>query len=197
MRCTQFHPEPSICHCRMCQKAFGNYFAPLAGVPLADFRWTKGEPGIFRSSELVERGFCRDCGTPLTFRYLSRDRTSVSIGSLDDPGRVKPVRQHGIESPLAGVLRASGFAWPDHGASDASGMAAETRVAATSGPRLARPPCAEPPWSSQAVGANGVLSPATLAPRFSPASAALDRSMGGLSLTIGVVQCATASPCPS
>ncbi len=24
----------SICHCRMCQKAFGNYFAPLAGVPL-------------------------------------------------------------------------------------------------------------------------------------------------------------------
>ena len=31
--------EPSICHCRMCQKAFGNYFAPLAGVPMADLAW--------------------------------------------------------------------------------------------------------------------------------------------------------------
>ena len=35
-------PEPSICQCRMCQKAFGNYFAPLAGVPMADLAWTKG-----------------------------------------------------------------------------------------------------------------------------------------------------------
>jgi hypothetical protein len=93
-------PTASICHCRMCQKAFGNYFAPLAGVPLADLRWTKGEPGVFKSSELVERGFCRDCGTPLFFRYVVRDRISVSIGSLDEPGRVKPVNQYGIESRL-------------------------------------------------------------------------------------------------
>src|SRR4051794_746309 len=43
--------EPSICHCRMCQKAFGNYFAPLAGVPLGDLEWTNGQPGTFHSSE--------------------------------------------------------------------------------------------------------------------------------------------------
>ena len=24
--------DPHICHCRMCQKAFGSFFAPLAGV---------------------------------------------------------------------------------------------------------------------------------------------------------------------
>jgi hypothetical protein len=84
----------------MCQKAFGNYFAPLAGAALADFRWTKGEPGVFRSSELVERGFCRACGTPLFFRYVVKDRISVSIGSLDEPARVKPVNQYGIESRL-------------------------------------------------------------------------------------------------
>ncbi len=24
--------NPHICHCRMCQKAFGSFFAPLAGV---------------------------------------------------------------------------------------------------------------------------------------------------------------------
>ncbi len=90
----------SICHCRMCQKAFGNYFAALTGVPRRDLAWTKGEPGIFKSSDAVERGFCRDCGTPLTYSYLENDRISVSIGSLDEPGRVSPEIQYGIESML-------------------------------------------------------------------------------------------------
>jgi hypothetical protein len=101
--------EPSICHCRMCQKAFGNYFAALAGVPLKFFAWTRGEPGVFKSSELVERGFCRDCGTPLFFRYVPTDRISVSIGSLDEPQRVKPVKQYGIESRLVAVFELAGL----------------------------------------------------------------------------------------
>ena len=45
--------NPHVCHCRMCQKAFGNYFAPLAGVKLDDFAWVKGTPGVFKSSEAV------------------------------------------------------------------------------------------------------------------------------------------------
>jgi hypothetical protein len=92
--------EPSVCHCRMCQKAFGSYFAPLAGVPLGDFAWVKGTPGIFKSSDAVERGFCRDCGTPLFFRYVDKNRISVSLGSLDEPARLPPVRQYGVESRL-------------------------------------------------------------------------------------------------
>ncbi len=90
--------EPSICHCRMCQKAFGNYIAPLAGVRLQDLAWTRGAPGTFRSSDQVERGFCRDCGTPLFYRVLGRDRISVSIGSLDEPDRVAPLIQYGVEA---------------------------------------------------------------------------------------------------
>lgn len=92
--------NPHVCHCRMCQKAFGNYFAPFAGVELGDFAWVRGEPGVFRSSEAVERGFCRDCGTPLFYRYLGGNRISVSLGSLDDPSRVVPARQLGIEARL-------------------------------------------------------------------------------------------------
>lgn len=90
--------EPSICHCRMCQKAFGNYIAPLAGVKRADLVWTRGRPGSFRSSEAVERGFCRDCGTPLYYSVLEIDRISISIGSLDEPDLVEPVMQYGIEN---------------------------------------------------------------------------------------------------
>ena len=99
--------NPHVCHCRMCQKAFGGYFAPLAGVPLADFAWLKGTPGVFHSSEAAERGFCRDCGTPLFFRYVDRDRIAISLGSLDDPSRVVPEKQYGTESRLAFVATIS------------------------------------------------------------------------------------------
>jgi hypothetical protein len=93
----------------MCQKASGGYFAAFAGVPLADFAWIKGTPGVFRSSELAERGFCRDCGTPLFFRYVDKDRISVSLGSLDDPARVAPAKQYGLESRLPFVATLAGL----------------------------------------------------------------------------------------
>jgi hypothetical protein len=95
------YAEPTnthVCHCRMCQKAFGNYFAPFTGLPPRDFAWTKGTPGVFKSSEAAERGFCRDCGTPLFFRYVDRDRISVSLGSLDEPLLLAPAKQYGVES---------------------------------------------------------------------------------------------------
>jgi hypothetical protein len=92
--------NPHICHCRMCQKAFGNYFAALVGTKKTGLTWTRGEPAFFRSSEIVQRGFCRDCGTPLTFAYDNSHRIAVSIGSLDHPEQVMPERQYGIEGRL-------------------------------------------------------------------------------------------------
>jgi hypothetical protein len=91
---------PHICHCRMCQKAFGSFFAPLAGVPLEKFELTRGKLATFKSSDQTERGFCRDCGTPLTFHYVDKARIAISIGSLDEPERVKPAHQYGVESRL-------------------------------------------------------------------------------------------------
>ena len=95
------YAEPSstdICHCRMCQKAMGNLFIAVAGVPLADFSWTTGVPAVYRSSSVAERSFCRDCGTPLSFRYLASDRISMTTGSLDEPALAKPTLQLGVES---------------------------------------------------------------------------------------------------
>ncbi|WP_373503354.1 GFA family protein [Aestuariivirga sp.] len=92
--------NPHICHCRMCQKAFGNYFAALVGTSKSGLSWTKGEPAFFQSSGIVQRGFCRDCGTPLSFAYDYSSRIAVSIGSLDHPERVMPAIQYGTESRL-------------------------------------------------------------------------------------------------
>ena len=93
----------SICHCRMCQKAFGAFYAPLVTVALAEFEVTRGALATFRSSEPVERGFCRDCGTPLTFCVLAKEEIDISIGSLDDPAMAQPVVQWGIEGKLPWV----------------------------------------------------------------------------------------------
>ena len=92
--------NPHICHCRMCQKAFGSYFAALVGTLRENLHWRKGQPSLFRSSSVVQRGFCRDCGTPLSFAYDHSKHIAVSIGSLDDPSAVTPERQYGIEARL-------------------------------------------------------------------------------------------------
>ncbi|MCT7375966.1 GFA family protein [Chelativorans salis] len=102
--------NPHICHCRMCQKAFGSYFAPLASVEMDDFEVTRGALAIFRSSGLVERGFCRDCGTPLTYRFVEGPgRISVALGSLDHPERVKPARQAGSEGRMPWFAELAGL----------------------------------------------------------------------------------------
>lgn len=102
----RFTAKPSgahICHCRMCQKAFGAFYAPLVGGPRDSFEITRGTLGTFMSSDQAERGFCARCGTPLTFRYVDSDRISVSIGSIDNPEAFPPADQHGVESRLSWV----------------------------------------------------------------------------------------------
>jgi hypothetical protein len=93
--------HPSLCHCRMCQKAFGSPFGALASVPRAALIWTRGTPKTFRSSTAAERGFCEVCGTPLTFRYFHNDVIDVAIASLDNPNAVVPIDEVGVEGRLA------------------------------------------------------------------------------------------------
>ena len=91
----------SICHCRMCQRASGQPFMALARVKHEALQWTRGRPAMFSSSNIVERGFCSTCGTPLTYHRLAGGTVSVTIGSLDDPEAACPVQQYGIESALS------------------------------------------------------------------------------------------------
>jgi len=93
-----------VCHCRMCQRATGGVFAALAGAPKSAFAWINGDPGFFASSNLATRGYCRDCGTPLSFTYnLPEARIYVTIGSLDDPNAAPIVKQYGIESRIGWI----------------------------------------------------------------------------------------------
>ncbi|MFT3722448.1 MAG: GFA family protein [Hyphomonadaceae bacterium] len=103
--------KPHVCHCRMCQRATGGVFAALAGCAKQNLEWTKGAPAMFASSNLATRGFCRDCGTPLTFAYNTPEaRIYVTIGSLDDPELAGIEIQYGleIEGQLGRVLSGRG-----------------------------------------------------------------------------------------
>jgi hypothetical protein len=91
--------HPSICHCRMCQKAFGNFYAPL--VTTTNLQWTRGEPKYFQSSDKVTRGFCGDCGTPLTYDWGGD--VEIAIATLDDPNLAAPIKQVNTGDKLAFV----------------------------------------------------------------------------------------------
>jgi hypothetical protein len=97
-RTTELLDNAHICHCRMCQKAVGNYFAALVGAPKAELSWTRGTPSRFSSSDGVERGFCAQCGTPLFYDAIHSPDIGLMIGALDHPADVKPISQDSIES---------------------------------------------------------------------------------------------------
>jgi hypothetical protein len=79
----------SICYCRMCQKAFGNIGAPL--VTTHGVTWTRGTLKHFRSSNRVRRGFCADCGTPMTWEL--EQHVDIAIATFDHPENIPPTVQ--------------------------------------------------------------------------------------------------------
>ncbi|MDJ0932142.1 GFA family protein [Breoghania sp.] len=95
--------QASICHCRMCQKALGNFFAPFVSVADDQLTWTRGQPRHFQSSNDMRRGFCENCGTPLT--YEVSEGVAIAIGTFDDPKTIVPTIQFGMESKLPYVDR--------------------------------------------------------------------------------------------
>ncbi|MES2095414.1 MAG: GFA family protein [Pseudomonadota bacterium] len=86
-----------LCHCRMCQRATGGLSAAFVGLPRAAVTWER-EPQRFRSSPIAQRGFCSQCGTPLTFEFDDGKSMDLTVGSFDDPYFFKPKGHFATES---------------------------------------------------------------------------------------------------
>jgi hypothetical protein len=89
----------SICHCRMCQKAFAAPYAALVSAPQG-LEWTRGAPAYFQSSNRARRGFCAACGTPLTYEP-DDGPPEVAMVAFDSPEAIPPVIQHARDTRLA------------------------------------------------------------------------------------------------
>ena len=76
------------CHCDMCRRASGAVAFTLAVFERDDVQW-EGNLKRYRSSATVSRGFCAECGSPLTYEPATRPtKVLISVGSMDDPDQV-------------------------------------------------------------------------------------------------------------
>ena len=89
------------CHCRMCQKLAGAMAVCWMDFKVEQVSWMGAEPSEYRSSEHCRRGFCRDCGSSLSFRDARYpEYCTLTIASLDNPNQVKPTYHIYAESQV-------------------------------------------------------------------------------------------------
>lgn len=93
--------ENWFCHCRMCQRWSGSVVATDAIVAKGDLRITRGTPKFYQSSNIAERGFCENCGSPMIFRATRDDWLSIQTGTLDNPELAPPSGHYGVEGRIS------------------------------------------------------------------------------------------------
>jgi hypothetical protein len=92
------------CHCNSCRKATGAAFSTWVGFSDKNVCWVTAPPSYYASSPGVARGFCADCGTPLTYAGEKwAGETHFLIGVFDDPTAFEPRNDVFTEEALAWV----------------------------------------------------------------------------------------------
>ena len=71
------------CHCRSCRHHTGAPVAAMLVFKMDEVRFTRGERSTYNSSPGIERSFCGQCGTSLTWE--GHGLISLQMGTLDDP----------------------------------------------------------------------------------------------------------------
>ena len=79
------------CHCTSCRRSTGAPVTMFVGASTDSVTFTAGERAHFASSPGVQRGFCAQCGTPLTYegeRFAGEIHFYVS--TFDEPQALRP-----------------------------------------------------------------------------------------------------------
>ena len=86
-------PEGSgYCHCRSCRRHTGAPIVAYVVFRADQVEWLNRAPERFASSKGINRAFCADCGTPLTWEgsYDGKDLIEFHISTLDHPEQFPP-----------------------------------------------------------------------------------------------------------
>ncbi len=83
-------PEISACHCRLCRRAGGGLMAGFDAP--AEAVTVRGEVRRFRATDFAERAFCPRCGTNLWLRDDDGDY-ELSPGLFEAAGRFPLIRE--------------------------------------------------------------------------------------------------------
>ncbi len=60
--------DVAYCHCADCRRSSAAPVSLFVEVREGNFEITRGAPAVYASSPGVARSYCRDCGTPLSYR---------------------------------------------------------------------------------------------------------------------------------
>lgn len=100
----------AICHCTMCRRAHAAPAVAWAMFDESQVAFDKGQPRPYASSADAQRGFCRDCGTQISFTAsFLPGLIDISIGSLDDPEAIRPTLHYWDNEHLSWVEFADGL----------------------------------------------------------------------------------------
>lgn len=92
------------CHCESCRRATGSVFVAWGTVDRIDFQISHGELSVINSSKDVERGFCKTCGSTLTYRHILRDdEIDFTLASLADSSALAPQAHIWVQDKLPWV----------------------------------------------------------------------------------------------
>lgn len=91
------------CHCHSCRRHTGAPVVTFVVFEADKVRFPKRDRSIYRSSPGVKRGFCDQCGTPLSWEgdYGEHVIIEVYISTLDDPDAFVPDRHWYHEEHIA------------------------------------------------------------------------------------------------
>ena len=89
------------CHCESCRRQCSAPMATYIGVTDSQWRWTGAMPETWCSSPGVERTFCGNCGSPLSFRSEKlSDTMHFYLVALEQPEAFQPTLHVAYEEKL-------------------------------------------------------------------------------------------------
>lgn len=95
----------SRCHCDSCRRTTGGAFSTWVGFASSEVEWIAGAPVFYASSKGVKRGYCKSCGTPLSYESDQwPGERHFLIGVFDDPRVFTPSGDHLKEEALVWAL---------------------------------------------------------------------------------------------
>ena len=72
------------CYCIDCRKISGAPYVVWAGYETNLVNILRGNPKIYKSSELVNRSFCENCGSPFSYQYIDKqEKIFIPVGIFD------------------------------------------------------------------------------------------------------------------
>lgn len=78
------------CHCQACRRATAAAFSTWVGFASEHISW-RGDRAVYESSAGVQRGYCKACGTPLSYSGAKwPGETHLLVGAFDQPEEFVP-----------------------------------------------------------------------------------------------------------